>query len=688
MSTETIDPRLIKDRIDLENGITEYILENYLDSGEETKLGHVFKFLPSGILHKEETGIGATTLELKSKRNSIIVEPLRSTALTKSSLSEDYFFVGTKPDGVTVSDEEIKEFITKQERSGEFIKIICVADSLKRVINVLGKEKLESDEYHLLIDESDSFQTASSYRKSLDLVLDQYKEYFRPERRSMVTATPLDFSDPLLKSELVTKFRYHHLYKKDLVMVLTDKVTGKLYDLIKKHFEETPEEKLVVAYNHVGEIRNLADKLCEKKIRTKKDIKVLCSYRSEHKVKKYFHELESTMLPAKLVFKSSAYFVGYDIDEPYHLIIGTSTGNNVMQLSELTIKQIIGRARKGLHSITVVSSQKILPEVKRYDLAQLLEIANHQLEGYRCLVRNFERSKHLLEEVLMLKERVEGAMHIGGFTPIRTNLEGQPDISYLNIDGYLEQTRVKKEIYSVHGGLEKALTKIGYNVISKSEVAAEVVSASENKLKELAAMKAEVEKDLPGSSGVFDLKVLEKDGGSESQKLAYEIYNEYQHYIDADFLKEQIVIKMSFSSEGGSKKSLNLFKQVLYYHVLDPSVPFKKHILSRINVGNKYSKDYLLTCVNDALAMAGLHHVYSEFKQAKKILNNFFEIKGDERPKKVPKPEVKNQKVLSFRMTKDRLENEIAYPLPKKYKSFDIDRFRALSKLRKFRIYT
>ena len=40
--------------------------------------------LPHGIINKTETGIGATTLELNSKRNSIIVEPLKVTASAKA----------------------------------------------------------------------------------------------------------------------------------------------------------------------------------------------------------------------------------------------------------------------------------------------------------------------------------------------------------------------------------------------------------------------------------------------------------------------------------------------------------------------------------------------------------------------------------------------------------------------------
>jgi hypothetical protein len=49
-----------------------------------SKLAHIYNEMPFGLIRKGETGIGATTLELKSKRNSIIVEPTRVTASSKA----------------------------------------------------------------------------------------------------------------------------------------------------------------------------------------------------------------------------------------------------------------------------------------------------------------------------------------------------------------------------------------------------------------------------------------------------------------------------------------------------------------------------------------------------------------------------------------------------------------------------
>jgi hypothetical protein len=50
------------------------------NENNDTKLGDVLNAMPHGLILKEETGMGATTLELNSLSNSIIVEPIKATA--------------------------------------------------------------------------------------------------------------------------------------------------------------------------------------------------------------------------------------------------------------------------------------------------------------------------------------------------------------------------------------------------------------------------------------------------------------------------------------------------------------------------------------------------------------------------------------------------------------------------------
>jgi len=90
-----------------------------------TYLGDVLKELPHGIINKTETGIGATTLELKSKRNSIIVENLKVTASSKAK-HHGAFYVGSPTDDFPNAGdvEDLKDYIS--DVSVEFKKIIVV----------------------------------------------------------------------------------------------------------------------------------------------------------------------------------------------------------------------------------------------------------------------------------------------------------------------------------------------------------------------------------------------------------------------------------------------------------------------------------------------------------------------------------------------------------------------------------
>lgn len=111
-------------------------------TNNQTKLTDVFtEFpfgLPHGIVAKEETGMGATTLEILAKRNSIIVEPIKITASSKANeFGKLYVGSPTKnfhPNKIT--DEEILDYLKSDV---EFKKIIVVADSLGRVIKAIQK---------------------------------------------------------------------------------------------------------------------------------------------------------------------------------------------------------------------------------------------------------------------------------------------------------------------------------------------------------------------------------------------------------------------------------------------------------------------------------------------------------------------------------------------------------------------
>ena len=104
--------------------------------------------LPSHcLINKGVTGCGGTTLELLSKRNSIILVP--TIALVKSKMSDPkYNILGVY--GKT-KIEDIEKYI---DSNIPYKKIMGTYDSLPKLMNIISNYEnyfLLIDEYHLMI---------------------------------------------------------------------------------------------------------------------------------------------------------------------------------------------------------------------------------------------------------------------------------------------------------------------------------------------------------------------------------------------------------------------------------------------------------------------------------------------------------------------------------------------------------
>lgn len=150
--------------------------DNIFHETEHYRLSNFIQKLPHGIIDKKATGIGATTLEIKSPRHSIIVLPTKKLAYNKykwvisSYEGNRALYIGTGIGEFTdrLSKEEIIRYIQSNDTHPK--KFLVVADSLDYLINVIGEEVYES--CFLMVDEIDLLQADSNYRPSLETVID------------------------------------------------------------------------------------------------------------------------------------------------------------------------------------------------------------------------------------------------------------------------------------------------------------------------------------------------------------------------------------------------------------------------------------------------------------------------------------------------------------------------------------
>lgn len=347
--------------------------------------------LPTGIINKKYTGIGATHCEIVSQRNSIIVSPTRSLAESKylewkaketiNGLTCFYLGGGS----MKVKDEDIVKF----NKSRGFKKVFAVADSFPRIVNVLGKEVY--NEFALVVDEIDTFQQDTSYRSSLEFVIDYFWNF---KKKTVVTATLIEFSDSNFKpSEEFPLFEIEvsDYPKKSLNLYLVDDQVLGTANLINQLCLQDSSKKIFIALNSVSYINKVIKTLLEDPKFQLENFGILCSEDSRNKILKGVEKVEiiEGKLPKLINFATSAFFVGVDILEPIHLIVCNSNKGAHSVLFPEKILQIFGRARGAVHSLNLISFRKLtnpfisgqFPYFDKKTLIDQIEVVKSDLES-------------------------------------------------------------------------------------------------------------------------------------------------------------------------------------------------------------------------------------------------------------------------------------------------------------------
>lgn len=377
----------------------DYVLKN------GTKLGDVFNFLPNGIINKKITGIGATTLELKSTRDSIIIEPLKSTVKQKTEGKPEIF--PYLVENLNVS-KDLKLYLNLNLDRPK--KIMLVIDNLERLINDIGDSILN---YFLLFDEIDFMQGSSSYRQKMEMGLDIGKSH---GNFALVSATVINFSDPELEKIAKTSYSYE---KEDLIpisvfhntditsnyIVNRNHLLDELHSYIIYNLQNN-DDKLLVALNSVSQIEKLANSLVSKGYISSSEITLLISDNkySNRNLKERFSnkEIENDKLPTKVNFITSAYFNGYDLLDSYRLAIFTSppVGSTMLTINEII--QIYGRNRKpgGILESIIFSHHCLDHDIQEIDFINFsikdwLNYAEIQVDMSNCMDKHFRKKNKL-----------------------------------------------------------------------------------------------------------------------------------------------------------------------------------------------------------------------------------------------------------------------------------------------------
>ena len=585
----------------------KHLLSNYL-----TKMPH-------GLVDKKIPGIGATTLEINSKRNSIIVFPTKALAYGKHSKHPNTLYVGSEIKGQNekVTNQQIEEYLAKDG----YKKLLVVADSLGRLLGIIGKNYRD---YFLMIDEVDVLQTDNNFRPQLENVIDYYL-IFPPKNRCMVTATMKEFSNPHLKTECRFPITWQYNTHRNIDLLHTDNITQAVIEKVISH----PTEKIFIAYNSILQIRNIIASLDEE---TRKECAILCSEASIKEAGEYFAPKlgDNDTLPARINFATCCYFTGIDIEDSYHLITVSDVRRSHSMLTLDRMTQIHGRCRKdnGVLSETIIYNTlgyvSVMESMEKYTatllnkaqkVLKVLESADTISQGDYTLTDLFAIIKEAIRE--KAQERIAGNELIN---LTRKDIYGKNVPAYLNIDYIIERTDLYAS-YFMPETLKEVLGK-QVNIISYKSLP-HGVSPEQNSIEKTNKDAQNKLTDSYIQEAIDNIKVLSTTGqlndntlhlyirqSRSRTKIFLERFIKLYKYVDLDSLLHQLwEIRTSNSI---AYKNLN---NAVMYWALDEEHPFKVAIRRSFTLNKSYSASE----IQEILAPIVQYHLHKVLKPRKYV---------------------------------------------------------------------
>lgn len=585
----------------------------------QLKLSFYMDKMPHGIVDKQVAGIGATSLEIDSKRNSIIVFPTKILAYNKWQRNKTkLLYVGGKinDERDTTSIKEIQSYLSDDKVV--YKKFLVVADSLYKLLQIIGKEHYK--DYFLMIDEVDMIQSESNYRPSLESLIDHYFE-FPPKNRCLVTATMREFSNPQLQQECKFNLSWKDAPKRKIQLYYTDNLDALTSQQIQFL---PPTEKIVIAYNSIRHRRNIIKLLPDEHL---KDCAILCSDSSVEEAGTYYAELaEGNKLPKRINFITSCYFAGVDIEDYYHLITVSNARQNYQMLSPDKLTQIHGRCRfsNGILSDTIIynTREKWRQNADGDYQATLLKQADALLHLQKSASELAEQDKDLLDlfEIVKTAIREKGAISISGERPIqltRRDYFSKDVVAYMNIDYLVERQKLSNTIYDSIAHLQLALEAQGHKVTFENRYGTFPLSEQQKKIEQVNKEELQVTVDRRLAEIIDEVREITKSrhltAGEkqtfQSRKGCSAFVNRFyslQKYVDANTLIDHL-----WEIRHSDKRAYKNLQNAAVFWALDDKHPFKRDLLRVFKIGRKYKASE----IQELTAPIVKYHLHKTIKQ-------------------------------------------------------------------------
>ena len=309
---------------------------------EGQKLSAALPKIPANcILSKRIPGCGATTLELRAKRNSIIIVPNVPVIVSKCGKFPNLLGVY---ENVTI--DKIAEYLSKNRR----YKIMTTPESFSKVKAACEKCQLDMHKkFFLLMDECHQLIKDVDYR--IDIVMPM-SDFFRFKRKALVSATPLGFSDPRFKKFKTIEVSADYDYQQAITVTHTNNIAKAVSLYLENHQDGT----ICFFLNSVTEIYSIM-----KQFNLLNESTVYCAPKSCFKLKSEYgfsnayHEWSAQTMK-RYNFFTGRFYTAFDLELTYKpdlvMITDPQTSPHTMLDVDTDCIQICGRFRKGINSAT------------------------------------------------------------------------------------------------------------------------------------------------------------------------------------------------------------------------------------------------------------------------------------------------------------------------------------------------
>lgn len=330
-------------------------IKTSVNNGKVQHLSEVLPLIPTNtILCKTLTGIGATYGEIRSARNSIIIEPNRPVIYGKCRApkhkNDNLFGVY---EGIYTQD--IVNYIIKSQDRNKKIKILTTPESFYKVRTAFEQMGIDirTDGYFLLFDECQKIVKDCGYRKNMSLPMDFF---FECQDKAMVSATPpSEFADSRFENFDILVIHPDFNYKKTITVCTTNNVLERTRQLLL----QLDERPVFFFVNSTDIILAMMEQLG-----LRDQSAVFCSAESVDKLKSQkfsnAHENWEKKYMAKYNWMTSRFYNAMDIElnENPNVVMITDCyiADYTMIDPYMDAVQIIGRFRNGTSNIYHISN--------------------------------------------------------------------------------------------------------------------------------------------------------------------------------------------------------------------------------------------------------------------------------------------------------------------------------------------